>query len=118
MTHRVGRPSVASDCERLTAAAPEVDLTPRAAAARFQHPVGTAKGIKRRRVGPNIGERMVAHRPEFKPRDALGSVAWQHLAHGCDVEGTPSPAADAWLGQPCVVIRHDGVDDDLAVMLL
>ena len=64
----------------LAAAAAEIDLPPRTACARLLHPGGSAEGIEGRRIRPDVGERVLAHRPEFKTGNGLGSVAVQHLA--------------------------------------
>jgi len=45
-------------------------------------------------------------------------MARQHFAGGRHVERAPAPAADARLWQPRVIVRHHGVDDDLAVVTL
>src|SRR5262249_40995498 len=66
MTHGIGCTGVAGEREGLAAAAAEIELSPRAARARLLHPCGAAEGIEGRRVCPDIGERMLAHVPEFK----------------------------------------------------
>jgi hypothetical protein len=99
----------------LAAAAAEIDLAPRTACARLLHPGGSAEGIEGRRIRPDVGERVLAHRPEFKAGNGLGRVAGQHLASRRRVQGAPPPAADAWLRKPRVIVGHDRVDDDLAV---
>src|SRR5262245_60794591 len=58
---RVGGPGIAGEQERLAAAAAEILVAPRAAAARLAHPVDAAEGAEGRGVAPDIGERMVAH---------------------------------------------------------
>src|SRR5262245_57248857 len=61
---RVGRPGIAREQEGLAAAAAKILLPAGTAPARFAHPVGAAEGPERRRVAPDVGERVVAHRPE------------------------------------------------------
>src|ERR1051325_10008462 len=116
MAHRVGRCGVAGEREGLAAAAAEILLTARAACARLLPPAGAAEGVERRRVGPDVGERMVLHVPEFQTRNRLRRMTWQHLAGRRDVERAPAPDADTWFWKTRVVIGHHGVDDDLAVM--
>src|SRR6266403_3749719 len=116
MADRVGRAGVTGERERLAAAAAEIDLAPRTAGARLLHPGGSAEGVEGRRIRPDVGERVLAYRPEFKAGNGLGSVAGQHFAGWCHVERAPPPAADAWLRKPRVIVGHDRVDDDLAVM--
>src|SRR6516225_12432607 len=72
MARRIGGGGVAGQREGLTAAAAEIELATRAARARFLHPRAAAEGIEGRRVRPDIGERMLAHVPEFKTRNRLG----------------------------------------------
>ena len=107
---------VAGEREGLAAAAAEIELATRAARARLLHPRGAAERIEGRRVRPDIGERMLAHVPEFKAGNRLGRVAGQHLARRRHVERAPAPAADARLGIAGIVVRHHRVDDDAAVV--
>src|SRR5207244_240467 len=100
------------------AAAAKILLPPRAARARLLHPAGPPKGIEGRRVLPDVGERALAHRPEFEARNALGGVARQHPAGGRDIERATAPAADAGLWITRVIVRHDRVDDDASVVAL
>src|SRR6185436_21159594 len=79
------------ECESLAAAAPEIDVTTWTARARLLHPCGAAEGVEGRRVCPDIGERSLAHVPEFKSGNRLGRVAGQHLARRCHVEGSATP---------------------------
>src|SRR5215470_15427423 len=65
VTHRIGRPRVAGDGKGLTAAAAEIDVAPLAARARLRQPVGAAERVEGRRVLPDLGQRMIAHVPEF-----------------------------------------------------
>ena len=116
MADRVGRAGVTGERERLAAAAAEIDLAPRTACARLLHPGGSAEGIEGRRIRPDVGQRVLAHRLEFKTGNRLGSVAGQHLARRRHVQRAPPPTADAWLRKPRVIVGHDRVDDDLAVM--
>ena len=116
VAHRVGRGRVAGEREGLAAAAAEIQLAARAARARLLHPGGAAEGIEGRRVRPDVGERMLAHVPEFEPGNRFRGVAGQHLAGGRDVERAPAPAADARLRIARVIVRHHRVDDDAAVM--
>ena len=76
------------------------------------------KALKAGEFVPDVGERMLAHVPEFEPGNGFGGVARQHLAGRRHVERAPPPAADARLGKARVIIRHHRVDDDAAVMPL
>src|SRR5207244_4177048 len=98
------------------AAAAEIKLAPRAARARLLHPCAAAERVEGRRVRPDIGERTLAHVPEFKAGNRLGGVAGQHLARRRHVERAPTPAADAGLWIAGIVVGHHGVDDDAAVV--
>src|SRR5437899_2199476 len=118
MTDRIGRCGIAHERKGLTAAAAEILLPPRAAHAWLLHPAGAAKGVEGWRVLPDVGERSLAHRPEFEARNALRGMTRQHLAGGRDVERATAPAADARLGITCKIVRHDGVDDDAPVIAL
>ncbi len=55
MADRIGRKRIAGNRESLAAAAAEIDVAPRATSARLLHPVGATKGVKRRRIGPDVG---------------------------------------------------------------
>src|SRR5580692_9620843 len=66
MAGRIGGGGVAGERKGLAAAAAEIDIAPVAALARFFHPRRAAKSVERRRIFPDIGERMLAHRPEFE----------------------------------------------------
>src|SRR5438105_3008566 len=66
LTHRIGRRGIAGEREGLAPAAAEVDFAARTAGARLLHPGRAAERIKGRRVRPDIGERMLAHAPEFE----------------------------------------------------
>src|SRR5262249_36184292 len=79
VTHRMGRGGAAGGDEGWAAAAAEIELPPRAARARLLHPCAAAEGVEGRRVCPDIGERTLAHVPEFKAGNRFGSVAGQHL---------------------------------------
>src|SRR5580704_9580267 len=118
MADRIGGGGVAGERKGLAAAAAEIDVAAVAALARLLHPRRAAEGVEGRRILPDIGERMFAYRPEFKPGDRLGGVARQHFAGGRHVERAPTPAADARFWQSRVIVWHHGVDDDLAVMTL
>src|SRR3984957_19792890 len=74
MTDRIGGGSVAGQRKGLAAAAAEIDVAAGAALARFFHPRRAAEGIESRRILPDIGERMLSHRPEFETWDRLGGV--------------------------------------------
>ena len=105
MADRVGCARVAGQRERLATAAAEIDVAPRAASARLLHPRRAAEGVEGRRIRPNIGERVVAHRPEFKAGNGLGGVAGQHLArrhHGKIVIDAVVPDYYARLPKPCL----------------
>src|ERR687887_455192 len=103
MADRICRRGIAEEGKGLTAAAAEILLPPRAARAWLLHPARAAKRVEGRRVLPDVGERSLAHRPEFEAGNALGRVARQHLAGRRDVERAPAPAADAGLGITCIV---------------
>src|SRR5437016_3589801 len=60
---------------------------------------------------------MLAHIPEFKSRNNLGSVAGKHPARRRDVERTAAPAANARFGKSRIVIRNHRINDDLAMVL-
>src|SRR5215510_3376729 len=107
MADRVGRRGIAEEGKGLTAAAAEILLPPHAARAWLLHPAGAAKGVEGRRVLPDVGQRSLAHRPEFEARNALRRVARQHLAGWRDVERATAPAADARLGITGVIVRYD-----------
>ena len=66
MADRVGRSGVTRQRERLAAATAEIDLAPRAACARLLHPGASAECVEGWRIRPDGGERVLAHRPEFK----------------------------------------------------
>src|SRR5262249_60772442 len=95
---RTGGRGIAGEQEGLAAAAAEILVPPRATAARLAHPVGAAEGAEGRGVAPDIGERVVAHRPELEPGDGFRRMARQHAAGRRDVERAPAPAADTGLG--------------------
>src|SRR5260370_20866028 len=63
MAHRIGRGGVAGERKGLAAAAAEIELSTRAARARLLHPRRAAAGIEGQRARPDIGERMLPHRP-------------------------------------------------------
>src|SRR5262249_50759540 len=109
---RVGRAGVAGEREGLAAAAAEILSAPRARRARLLHPVGTAEGAERGRGIPDVGERMIAYRPELEARDALCGVARQDAPGRRHVERSPAPVAHARLGIFGVIVGHDRVDDD------
>ena len=69
MTHRIGGTGVARKRKGLTAAAAKIEVAPRAAQAGFFHPIGAAKGLKGRRVRPDVGKCMLANRPELQAGD-------------------------------------------------
>ena len=112
MANRIGRGGIPGKREGLAAAAAEVLVAPRAAYAGLFHPCGAAKGVECRRECPDFGQRVGAHRPEFKTRDALRRMARQHFADRRHVERPPTPAPHARLGIAGVVVGHHGVDDD------
>src|SRR5262245_47601772 len=116
MAHRVRCSGIADEREGLAATAAEIDLATRATGAWLLHPGGTAKSVESRRVRPNIGERAIAHVPEFEAGNRLGGMTGQHLARRRDIERAPAPAADARLRIAGVVVGHDRVDDDAAVV--
>src|SRR5262245_33931672 len=116
VTNRIGCGGIAGKREGLTAAAAEIDLATRATGAWLLHPGGTAKSVESRRVRPNIGKRSLAHVPEFEAGNRLGGMTGQHLARRRDIERAPAPAADARLRIAGVVVGHDRVDDDAAVV--
>src|SRR4051812_33980850 len=86
MADRVGRARVAGEREGLTAAAAEILLASRAARARLLHPGGATERVERRRVRPDIGERMIAHVPELETGNRLRCMAGQHFARRRHVE--------------------------------
>src|SRR3954465_8246096 len=116
VAYRIGGRGVAGERESLAPAAAEILFAARAACAWFFHPGGAAEGIESGGIDPDIGERMLAYVPEFQVRDAFRRVAWKDLAGRRHVERAPSPSAHAWLWIARVIIRHDGIDDDPAVM--
>src|SRR5215470_8571581 len=118
MAYRVGRRGIADERKGLAAAAAEVLLPACAARAWLLHPAGAAKSVEGRRVLPDVGKRPLAHRPELEARNALRRMARQHPAGGRDVERATAPAADARFGITRIVIRHDGIDDDVSVIAL
>jgi hypothetical protein len=75
MTDRIGGPRITQQRKRLAPASAEILKSPRAARARLLHPVRAPKGVKGRRVTPDVRERMRAHRPEFEPGETLGGMA-------------------------------------------
>ncbi len=111
-----GSVAVASpvSAEGLATAAAEIQLSTRAACARLLHPFGAAEGVEGRGIRPDVRERTLAHVPEFKPGNRFGGVTGQHLARRRDVEGAPTPTADARLWITCVVVGHHRIDDDAA----
>src|SRR5919206_5160760 len=116
LTYGVRGARIARERERLTTAAAEILPPPWTARARLLHPIGAAEGLKRRRVLPDILDRMLAHRPEFETRNGFCRMAWQHLAGRRHVERAPAPAADARFGKARIIIRDDRVDDDRALV--
>ena len=114
MADRVGRAGVTGKRERLAAAAAEIDLAPRTACARLLHPGGSAEGIEGRRFA-----RMSASecsRTDQNSRPGMDSAAWQGDLPAGVTFSDAAPATDAWLRKPRVIVGHDRVDDDLAVM--
>src|SRR5262249_460024 len=97
MADRVGSAGIAGEQKSLVTAAAEVERTPRAARARLAHPATPAEGAEGRRLAPDIGQGVVAHRPKFEAGDHLGGVARKHAAGRRDVERATAPAADARL---------------------
>src|SRR5690349_3786058 len=93
VTHRVGRACIAGERKSLTAAAAEIFLLFRTRATGLLHPLGAAKRHERRRIVPDVGQRVFAHIPEFEPWNALGRMTRQHLAGGCDIQRAAAPAA-------------------------
>src|SRR5262249_23733363 len=77
VTHRIGGASITGEREGLAATAAEVELPTRAAGARLLHPCGAAEGIEGRGVRPDIGERSLAHVPEFEAGYRLGGMTGQ-----------------------------------------
>src|SRR6266508_2934600 len=116
VTNRVGCSGVAGNGEGLAAAAAEIQLATRTTRARLLHPCGTAEGVEGRGIRPDIGEGTLAHVPEFKAGDRLSRVAGQHLARRRHVERAAAPATDARLWIAGVVVGHDRIDDDAAVV--
>src|SRR5229473_3414408 len=104
VTDRVGRGGVAGQREGLAAATAEIQLAARTARARLLHPGGAAEGVERRGARPDVGERAVAHVPEFEAGDRLGGMAGQHLARRRHVERAAAPTADARLWIAGVVV--------------
>jgi hypothetical protein len=79
VTHRIGCGGVSGECESLTAATPEIDVTTWTARARLLHPRGAVESIEGRRVRPDISERMLAHVHEGSLADfhaSLERAAW------------------------------------------
>src|SRR5262249_45259763 len=91
-THWIGCGGGAGERAGLAAGAAEIELAPRAAGARLLHPCAATEGVEGWRVRPDIGERTLAHVPEFKAGNRLGGVAGQHLARRRHVERAPTPA--------------------------
>jgi hypothetical protein len=98
VTHRIGCGGIAGEREGLTAASAKIQLAARATCAWLLHPCGAAEGVEGRGIRPDIGERTLAHVPEFKAGNRLGGVTGQHLARWRDIDGTTAPTADARLG--------------------
>src|SRR6202035_1349143 len=65
MADRIGGGGVAGERKGLAAAAAEIDVAAGAALARFFHPRCAAESVERRRILPDVGQRMISHRPEF-----------------------------------------------------
>src|SRR4029077_17879238 len=76
LAYRIGCGGIACEGERLAAAAAEIELAARAACAWLLHPCGAAEGIEGRGVCPDVGERMLAHVPEFEAGQRLGGTSW------------------------------------------
>src|SRR5258706_2992951 len=115
---RIGGAGGGGGCEGLEAAAAEIDVAALAALARLWQEARAAEGVEGGVVFPDLAQRMVFHRPEFEARDRLGRVARQDAAGRRHVERAAAPTADARLGEAGVIVGHNGVDDDAAVMLL
>src|SRR5262245_39301394 len=115
MTNRIGGARIASDQESLAAAAAIVLVTSRTGSTGLLHPGLTAEGIERRRVAPDLAERMFANVPEFKIGNDFGGMAGKYLAGRRYVERTTAPTADTGLRKTGVIIGHDRVDDDTAM---
>src|SRR6266511_4954469 len=109
VTHRVGCAGVTGEREGLAAAAAKIQLATRAACARLLHPCAAAESIEGRGICPDVGERMLAHVPEFKAGNLLGAVTSQHYALALHVELPTSPAPDARLWVAGVIVGHHGV---------
>ena len=60
-TDRIGLARIARQCQRLTAAASEIDLFAVATLARFRQPAGSAIGIKGSTVIPDVTQGTVLH---------------------------------------------------------
>src|SRR5262249_23126401 len=116
VAHRVRCGGIAGEREGLAATAAEIELAARAACARLLHPRGAAEGIEGRVIPPVIGERSLAHVPEFEAGYRLGGMTGQHFARRSPVEQTAAPTADARLWIAGVIVRHHRVDDDAAVV--
>jgi hypothetical protein len=86
VAYRIGCGGIAGEGEGLAAAAAEIELAAGAACAWLLHPCGAAEGIEGRGVCPDVGERMLAHVPEFEAGQRLGGVTGQHFARGRHVE--------------------------------
>jgi hypothetical protein len=74
LAYRIGCGGIAGEGEGLAAAAAEIEIAARAACAWLLHPCGAAEGIEGRGVCPDVGERMLAHVPEFEAGQRLGGV--------------------------------------------
>src|SRR6266436_8151103 len=117
MADRIGGAGVAGEREGLAAAAAEIDVAALAALARLRQEARAPEGIEGGVMFPDLAQRMVFHRPEFEARDRLGGMARQHAAGRGHVERAAAPSADARLGEAGVIVGHNGVDDDAAMML-
>src|SRR5262245_4482878 len=115
MTNRIGGARIACDQESLTSAAAIVLVTPRTGPAGLLHPGLAAEGIERRRIAPDLAERMFADVPEFKTGNDFGGMAGKYLAGRRYVERTAPPTADTRLRKTGVIVGHDRVNDDTAM---
>ena len=115
-TSRVGVVRLAGQSHRLAAAAAPVDFLALAGLAGLRHPLGAAIGIEGLGVQPDFFQRLVLHVVKDQSWNGLGRMAGQNLARGRNIDHPASPSAHAGLGKARIIVGHDRIDHDDAVI--
>ena len=109
-THRIRTRRIARERESLTAAAAEIDVLARTAAARLLHPLVAAEGAEGARLLPDPADAVLAHVVEAERRDLRRGVTGHRASVGGDHEIEISPPTLTRLGELAVIVREH-VDD-------